>query len=98
MSNKTTLDDFKSCMDVVLVERTAIFLTYGLDGVIVLREIFQKFLSLINSILKKCFLLPPQYLFTEKTLPLKTGSLVSRVFENYVYYYAQSKSQRLYYN
>lgn len=59
MSNKNALDDYKSCMDRALLEKTVTFLNYGLDDVLVLRNIFQRFLELINSMLKESFQLPP---------------------------------------
>ena len=85
-------------MDRALLEQTVTFLNYGLDDVLVLRQIFQRFLELINAMLKESLKLPTKYLFTEENLPLTTGALVARIFENYIYYYGQTNSQRLYYN
>jgi hypothetical protein len=98
MKDKGKLDDLKSCMDVALLNKTEIFLDYALGDVFVLEEIYFSFLSLVNDTLSNVLGLPSKFLFTEKTLPLTTGSLVAETFERYIFHHSQTNSQKLYYN
>lgn len=98
MCSKHLLDQLKEKMEDALIYETKTFLDYGLDDVLVLREIFSQFLKLVNSILKDTLLLPPRLLFTESTIPLTTGALVAEVFERYIFHYARGASQKLYYD
>ena len=98
MKDKGKLDDLKSSMDLALLNRTEIFLDYGLGDVLVLEKIFISFLSLVNDTISNTLGLPSKFLFTESSLPLTTGSLVAETFERYVFHHAQTSSQKLYYN
>lgn len=98
MESKGLLDNYKTQMDVALLSHTKTFLDYGLDDVLVLKEIHKRFITFVNDVLSKTLNFPSKSLFTQETIPYTTGALVSETFERFIYNNAQRDSQCLYYN
>lgn len=93
--SKDELDDLKSQMDVALLTRTNTFLDYALGDVLILKQIFQNYLSFSNEILVDTLGLPISMTFTKENIPLTTGSFVSRTFEKYIHFHASKDSAEL---
>lgn len=84
MTNKDSLDDLKSSMDLALITRTEIFLNYALDDVVVLKQIKESFVNMVNEVLKKTLDLPWYLTFTGKNIPKTMGRLVAESFERFL--------------
>lgn len=82
-SNK--LDDYKSCMDKALLEKTIEFLEYGILDVEILYNISINIVESFNTMLIDVFKIKdPKYLYTSSNIPITIGSLVYNMFLKYL--------------
>ncbi len=79
---KDLLDEYKSCMEKGLVEGPHDFLKYSLNDVRLLKSIVEGQVRLINWVCKD--VLEINKVFTQDTIPMTQGSVVSDIFSSYL--------------
>lgn len=75
---KSLLDDYKSKMEVGLIECTDAFIKYLINDVVLLEKIVKGMVKMVNWLCQD--ILKIQTKLNQTTIPMSQGSLVSRVF------------------
>lgn len=83
---KTSLDNYKTCMDLAIKEKPYEFLTYSLNDTLLLLKILDTKIEIYNTILKDVYKIEDSHvLFTRKTIPLTVGSTVNQIWMKYIH-------------
>jgi hypothetical protein len=84
VEDKGLMDKYKSTMYQGLLEHPRDFLRYAIWDAQVLPVIYERFVPLLNTIMKDCLGIPERDLFKRGKIPMTIGRLVATVFEKWL--------------
>jgi hypothetical protein len=93
---KSLMSPYKSKMSKAVQEHPVQFLEYSMSDAVVLQEIADKMVSFTNSIQVEVYgITDRKYFFTKYSISYSLGSLVSRIFTNYLDFHFFAKPEVL---